>query len=95
VVSVFLAAPASAYIGPGAGFAAAGSVLILLGTFLLAFGIVLLWPVKAVVRVFVRRGKTKPKVKRQAAHPTTWSDSDEAMDPSRDPPLSAPSAEAV
>ena len=30
------ASPASAYIGPGAGFAAAGSVLILLGTFLLA-----------------------------------------------------------
>jgi predicted AlkP superfamily phosphohydrolase/phosphomutase len=59
-----LAPPSSAYIGPGAGFAAAGSVLILLGTFLLAFGIVLLWPLKAVVRLFVRRGKTKPKVKR-------------------------------
>ena len=58
------APPASAYIGPGVGFAAAGSVLVLLGTFLLAFGIVLLWPLKAVVRVFVRRGKTKPKVKR-------------------------------
>ncbi len=63
-VAAVLAAPASAYIGPGAGFAAAGSVLILLGTFLLAFGIVLIWPVKAVVRLFVRRGKTKPKVKR-------------------------------
>jgi predicted AlkP superfamily phosphohydrolase/phosphomutase len=59
-----LGAPASAYIGPGAGFAAAGSVLILLGTFLLAFGIVLIWPVKVVFRLFVRRGKTKPKVKR-------------------------------
>jgi predicted AlkP superfamily phosphohydrolase/phosphomutase len=58
------ATPASAYIGPGAGFAAAGSVLILLATFLLAFGIVLLWPLKAVVRLFIRRGKTKPKVKR-------------------------------
>ena len=59
-----LSAPAAAYIGPGAGFAAAGSVLVLLGTFLLAFGIVLLWPLKAVVRVFVRRGGAKPKVKR-------------------------------
>jgi len=59
-----LAPSASAYIGPGAGFAAAGSVLILLGTFLLAFGIVLLWPLKAVVRIFTLRGKTKPKVKR-------------------------------
>lgn len=62
--ATLLALPTSAYIGPGAGFAAAGSVLILLGTFLLAFGIVLIWPVKAVVRIFVRRGKTKPKVKR-------------------------------
>jgi len=64
VVAALLPLPASAYIGPGAGFAAAGSVLILLGTFLMAFGIVLVWPLKAVVRVFVRRGKTRPKVKR-------------------------------
>jgi len=64
VAAAALASPASAYIGPGAGFAAAGSVLILLGTFLLAFGIVLIWPLKAVVRLFVRRGRTKPKVKR-------------------------------
>jgi predicted AlkP superfamily phosphohydrolase/phosphomutase len=64
LVASLLAAPASAYIGPGAGFAAAGSVLILLGTFLLAFGIVLIWPLKAVVRIFVHRGRTKPKVKR-------------------------------
>lgn len=60
---VLMASPALAYIGPGAGFAAAGSVLVLLGTFLLAFGIVLIWPLKAVVRLFVRRG-AKPKVKR-------------------------------
>ncbi len=59
-----LAAPASAYIGPGAGFAAAGSVLVLLGTFLLAFGIVLVWPLKAMVRVVVGRGRARPKVKR-------------------------------
>jgi predicted AlkP superfamily phosphohydrolase/phosphomutase len=64
LAAVLLAAPASAYIGPGAGFAAAGSVLILLGTFLLAFGIVLIWPLKAVVRLFVRGGKARPKVKR-------------------------------
>lgn len=62
--AALLAAPASAYIGPGAGFAAAGSVLILLGTFVLAFGIVMIWPLKALVRLFVRRGRTKPKVKR-------------------------------
>lgn len=56
--------PALAYIGPGAGFAAAGSVLVLAGTFLLAFGIVLLWPLKAVVRVFTGRGRGKAKIKR-------------------------------
>ena len=64
LVASLLASPAAAYIGPGAGIAAAGSVLVLLGTFFLAFGIVLLWPLKAVVRLFVRRGLTKPKVKR-------------------------------
>ena len=46
------AQPALAYIGPGAGFAAAGSVLVLLGTFLLAIGIVLLWPLKAICLLY-------------------------------------------
>ncbi|MCP3919815.1 MAG: nucleotide pyrophosphatase [bacterium] len=58
------APPALAYIGPGAGFAAAGSLLVLAGTFFLAVGIILIWPLKAVVRVFSLRGKTKAKVKR-------------------------------
>ncbi|HTF88184.1 MAG TPA: alkaline phosphatase family protein [Planctomycetota bacterium] len=53
-----------AYIGPGAGFAAAGSVLIVAGTFLMAFAIVLVWPFKAVIRVAQMRGHAKPKVKR-------------------------------
>jgi len=56
-------APALAYIGPGAGFAAAGSVLVLAGTFVLALGVVMIWPIKAVVKVFARRG-TKAKVQR-------------------------------
>ncbi len=47
-----------AYIGPGAGFAAAGSLLVLLGTFALAFGIILIWPFKAAIKVVYRRGKT-------------------------------------
>ncbi|MDB4426584.1 alkaline phosphatase family protein, partial [bacterium] len=58
------AAPPLAYIGPGAGFAAAGSLLVLLGTFALAFGIILIWPFKAAIKVVYRRGKTKAKVKR-------------------------------
>ena len=59
----FVAEPALAYIGPGAGFAAAGSVLVLLGTFLLAIGVILLWPLKAVFRLLtgMRRGKSKAK----------------------------------
>jgi len=65
VAAVALSAPpAQAYIGPGAGFAAAGSLLVLLSTFLLAFGIILIWPLKAVVRVFASRGRAKAKVKR-------------------------------
>jgi predicted AlkP superfamily phosphohydrolase/phosphomutase len=58
------ASPAMAYIGPGAGFAAAGSVLVLLGTFLLAIGVILLWPLKAAVRLLTGRRKNKSKVKR-------------------------------
>ena len=64
LAAICFGSPSFAYVGPGAGFAAAGSVLILLGTFAMAFGIVLAWPVKAAVRFFRYRGKTKPKVKR-------------------------------
>lgn len=56
--------PALAYIGPGAGFAAAGSVLVLLGTFLLALLVILLWPLKAAVRLLTPTGRSKAKVKR-------------------------------
>ena len=48
-----------AYIGPGAGIAAAGSVMVLLGTFLLAFGIVLIYPIKVVARAISSIGKAK------------------------------------
>jgi len=64
LASSMLAPTASAYVGPGAGFAAAGSVLVLLGTFALAFVIVLLWPIKAVVRMVARMGQPKRKAKR-------------------------------
>ena len=36
----------------------------LAGTFLLAFGIILIWPIKAVVRVFTGRGRGQAKCKR-------------------------------
>ena len=59
-----LQAPALAYIGPGAGFAAAGSLLVLLGTFALAFGIILIWPIKAVIKLATFKGRGQAKVKR-------------------------------
>jgi hypothetical protein len=59
-----LAPAASAYIGPGVGFAAAGSILVLLGTFVLAVLIVLIWPIKAVFRLVARLGQPRRKVKR-------------------------------
>jgi predicted AlkP superfamily phosphohydrolase/phosphomutase len=63
IVLAWTAPSAHAYIGPGAGFAAAGSLFVLLGTFVLAIGIILIWPFKAVVRVFTmpRRGHAKVK----------------------------------
>jgi len=67
IAALFLVAsaePALAYIGPGAGFAAAGSVLVLAGTFLLAFAIVLLWPLKAAYRLVTGFGLPRPKVRR-------------------------------
>jgi predicted AlkP superfamily phosphohydrolase/phosphomutase len=44
------AAPAAAYIGPGAGFAFVGSLLVLLTTFVLAFAIILTWPLRMLYR---------------------------------------------
>jgi hypothetical protein len=56
--------PVVLYIGPGAGFAAAGSFLVLLGTFLLAFGIILIWPFKAAYRAVTFPRRTSAKAKR-------------------------------
>jgi len=61
VASVLVpAGDALAYIGPGVGFAAAGSFLVLLVTLLLAVGIVAIYPFRLVLRLFKRRkvGKT-------------------------------------
>ncbi len=50
-VLVFGAGDAHAYIGPGAGFALGGSMLVLLVTFALAFAIIATWPIRLVVRL--------------------------------------------
>src|SRR4030042_5341253 len=44
-------APASAYIGPGAGFAFVGSLFVLITTFFLAVGTILIWPITFLWRV--------------------------------------------
>ncbi len=44
-------APASAYIGPGAGFAFAGSLVVLVGAILLALATILLWPFTYVIKM--------------------------------------------
>ncbi|HZL99132.1 MAG TPA: alkaline phosphatase family protein, partial [Planctomycetota bacterium] len=44
---------AQAYIGPGAGFAFAGSALALLATFFIAFGAIISWPVRLIWRLIV------------------------------------------
>lgn len=56
---------AIAYIGPGAGFALAGSFLAVFGAIVSAVSMVLLWPIRRAVRlVFRRRPPGKPRFKR-------------------------------
>ena len=50
VVAALAAAPAQAYVGPGAGFAFVGSMLVLFVTFSLAFAIILTWPIRLLYR---------------------------------------------
>jgi len=51
LLSIVGAGEAHAYIGPGAGFAFAGSMLVLLVTFVLAFAIILTWPLRLLYRL--------------------------------------------
>ncbi|MHC5209129.1 MAG: alkaline phosphatase family protein [Planctomycetota bacterium] len=50
---LFSGPQAAAYIGPGAGFAFAGSALALLATFFVAFGAILSWPIRLIWRSIV------------------------------------------
>jgi predicted AlkP superfamily phosphohydrolase/phosphomutase len=59
------AVEAEAYIGPGAGFAFAGSMMILVTTFALAFAIILTWPIRLLYRtITVGNPYKKAKAKR-------------------------------
>jgi predicted AlkP superfamily phosphohydrolase/phosphomutase len=60
-----LAAPAQAYIGPGAGFAIASSLFVILWTMLLAFLTFLIWPIRWVIRsIRGRQAYARSRVKR-------------------------------
>ncbi len=50
---LFVGPPAEAYIGPGAGFALAGSMFVLLTTFVLAFGTIAIFPLRMLWRAIV------------------------------------------
>jgi predicted AlkP superfamily phosphohydrolase/phosphomutase len=54
-----VAAPAEAYIGPGAGFALLSSFLVVFTTIVMAILSLLLWPLRALIRVL--QGKTAPR----------------------------------
>ena len=51
LILLFASGDAHAYIGPGAGFALGGSMLVLLVTFTLAFAIILTWPIRLAYRL--------------------------------------------
>ncbi len=50
VPALLAAGEAHAYIGPGAGFAFVGSLLVLIATFAIAFAIILTWPIRLLYR---------------------------------------------
>ncbi len=56
---LLLATPAAAYIGPGAGFALGGSILVGLAGALVAIGAVLLWPARTLIRALKGRRRRR------------------------------------
>jgi len=59
-----LAAPAQAYIGPGAGFALLSSFLVVFTTIIIAILSLLIWPFRTLYRAIRYRHKSKPKIRR-------------------------------
>jgi predicted AlkP superfamily phosphohydrolase/phosphomutase len=58
------AAPANAYIGPGAGFALMSSAFVLVTTVLVVFATILAWPFRALWRLIMLPRKPKASIKR-------------------------------
>ena len=53
-----------AYIGPGAGFALLSSFLVIFTTIIMAMVALLVWPFRTAIRMFRRRQRTRPWIKR-------------------------------
>lgn len=60
----FVATPAHAYVGPGAGFALLSSLSVVLITTVIAFASLLIWPFRTLYRAIRYRAKSKPLIKR-------------------------------
>jgi len=58
-ITTAFADSAQAYIGPGAGFAILGSFMVLFVSMLLAFSTILLWPIRALIRIFYKKRALK------------------------------------
>jgi predicted AlkP superfamily phosphohydrolase/phosphomutase len=61
---VLTAAPADAYIGPGAGFALLSSLFVVFTTIILAFVSLLIWPFRMAIRAIRRGPPVTPLIKR-------------------------------
>ena len=64
LLAALLAAPAAAYVGPGAGFALVSSFLVIFVTLILALLSLLIWPIRMLYRLIRRKRIGKPKIKR-------------------------------
>jgi len=80
-----MAAPAAAYVGPGAGLSLLGSLWWLLVAVLTAIGIVLYWPIKVLIRWirFQIQTRTPPKPG-STKTPTVSEGDDDEPSPERD-----------
>lgn len=65
-----IASPAVAYIGPGAGISVLGSLLGILATIFVAFGAILFWP----IRKLMKRRKAKKETEFSVDTDTSGSD---------------------
>ena len=64
VSAIGLVSPASAYVGPGAGFALLSSFLVIFTTIILALVALLIWPFRMLIRALRRQKKAKAHIKR-------------------------------